>query len=114
MGENQFHSSPRFGPDGNIGLEFPVAEVERSSRFRTDAYPGKHSYGCDGRMEVSGRPTLGSGVILLSVYQDIRLSARVSAGLGFFMAIAFGIFALVTAIRGNLSGPAAICVVSLL
>ncbi len=32
---------------------------------------------------------------------------------GFFMAIAFGISALVTAIRGNLRGGAAICAVVL-
>ena len=52
---------------------------------------------------------LASGVLLLSGHQDIGLRARVGAAFGFFMAIAFGISALVTAIRGNLSYAAVIC-----
>jgi hypothetical protein len=57
-----------------------------------------------------GGQLLASGVLLLSGHQDIGLRARVGAAFGFFMAIAFGISALVTAIRGNLSYAAVICV----
>ena len=60
-----------------------------------------------------GGRLLASGVILLSVYQDTGLGARVAAGLGFFMAIAFGVSALVTALQAKLSGAAAICAVVL-
>ena len=60
-----------------------------------------------------GGQLLASGVFLLSGYQDIGLSARMGAAFGFFMAIAFGISALITAIRVNLSYAAAICAVVL-
>jgi predicted membrane-bound spermidine synthase len=56
---------------------------------------------------------LASAVILLSVKQDLGLRARMGAALGSFMAIAFGISALVSAIRVNLRGGAAICAVVL-
>lgn len=57
-----------------------------------------------------GGQLLASGVLLLSGHQDIGLRARMGAAFGFFMAVAFGISALVTAIRGNLWYAAAICV----
>jgi hypothetical protein len=60
-----------------------------------------------------GGQLLASGVLLLSGYQDIGFRARMGAAFGFFMAIAFGISALVTAIRANLSYPAVICVMVL-
>ena len=60
-----------------------------------------------------GGQLLASGVLLLSGYQDIGLSARMGAAFGFFMAIAFGISALITAIRANLSYAVAICAVVL-
>jgi len=60
-----------------------------------------------------GGQLLASGVLLLSAYQDLGLRARMGAAFWFFMAIAFGISALVTAIRANLSYAAAICVVVL-
>jgi hypothetical protein len=56
-----------------------------------------------------GGQLLASGVLLLSGHQDIGLRARMGAALGFFMAIAFGISALVTAIRVNLSYATVIC-----
>lgn len=56
-----------------------------------------------------GGQLLASGVLLLSGYQDIGLRARMGAAFWFFMAIAFGISALVTAMRGNLSYVAVIC-----
>jgi hypothetical protein len=56
-----------------------------------------------------GGQLLASVVILLSVNQDLGLRARMGAALGSFMAIAFGISALVTAIRMNLRGGAGIC-----
>ena len=56
---------------------------------------------------------LASGVLLLRGHQDIGLLAQMGAAFGFFMAIAFGISALVTAIRGNLRYGAAICAVVL-
>ncbi len=52
---------------------------------------------------------LASGVLLLSGHQDIGLRSRMGAAFGFFMAIAFGISALITAIRGNLWYAAALC-----
>ena len=48
-------------------------------------------------------------MLLLGGYQDIGLRARMGAAFGFFMAIAFGISALISAIRANLSYAAAIC-----
>lgn len=57
-----------------------------------------------------GGQLLVSVVILLSVRQDLGLRARIGAGSGSFMAIAFVVSALVTAIRANLSYAAAICV----
>lgn len=64
--------------------------------------------GVTGWKSVGGQ-LLTSIVILLSVRQDLGLRARMGAGLGSFMAIAFVVSALVTAIRGNLSYAAAIC-----
>ena len=49
-------------------------------------------------------------MLLLSGYQDMGFSARIGAAFGFFMAIAFGISALITAIRTSLWYAAAICV----
>jgi hypothetical protein len=60
-----------------------------------------------------GGQLLASGVLLLSGHQDIGLRARVGAAFGFFMALAFGFSALVTAMRANLSYAAAICAVVL-
>jgi heme/copper-type cytochrome/quinol oxidase subunit 4 len=61
-----------------------------------------------------GGQLLASGVLLLSGHQDIGLrGARMGAAFGFFMAVAFGISALITAIRANLSYATAICVVVL-
>jgi Ca2+/Na+ antiporter len=55
-----------------------------------------------------GGQLLASGVLLLSGYQDIGLRARMGAALGFLMAIAFGISALINEIRANLSYAVAI------
>lgn len=55
-----------------------------------------------------GGQLLASGVMLLSGHQDIGLRSRMGAAFGFFMAIAFGISALITAIRANLSYAAVI------
>jgi nitrate/nitrite transporter NarK len=60
-----------------------------------------------------GGQVLASVVLLLSGYQDLGLRSRVGAAFGFFMAIAFGISALGTAIRGNLWSAVAICAVVL-
>jgi hypothetical protein len=56
-----------------------------------------------------GGQLLASGVLLLSGYQDIGSRVGMGAAFGFFMAIAFSISALVTAIRANLLYAAAIC-----
>jgi len=58
-----------------------------------------------------GGQLLASAVLLLSGYQDMGLRARIGAAFGFFMALAFGISALSTAIWGRLWGGAAICAV---
>jgi hypothetical protein len=60
-----------------------------------------------------GGQLLASGVALLSGHQDIGLRARSGAFFGFFMALAFGVSALGTAVWGRLWGGAAICVVVL-
>jgi hypothetical protein len=60
-----------------------------------------------------GGQLLASGVLLLSGYQDMGLRAHIGAFFGFIMAIAFGLSALVTALRANLSYAAAICAVAL-
>ena len=60
-----------------------------------------------------GGQLLASGVLLLSGYQDIGLRARIGAAFGFFMALAFGISALATAIWTKFWGGAAICAVVL-
>src|SRR5262245_5930155 len=60
-----------------------------------------------------GGQLLASGGLLLSGHQDIGLGTRVGAAFGFFMAIAFGISALITGVRANLAYSAVICVVVL-
>lgn len=70
------------------------------------------SSGLAGWKSVGGQ-LLASAVLLLSGHQDFGLRAQMGAAFGFFMAIAFGISALVTAIRGNLRYGAAICAVVL-
>jgi len=56
---------------------------------------------------------LTSAVIMVSVHQDLGLRVWIGAVLGFFMAVAFGISALITAIRANQRSGAAICAVVL-
>jgi hypothetical protein len=68
--------------------------------------------GITGWKSVGGQ-LLASGLALLSGHQDIGLRARTGAAFGFFMAIAFGICALVTAVLGNLRFGVAICAVVL-
>ncbi len=60
-----------------------------------------------------GGQLLASAVLLLSGRQDIRLRARTGAAFWFFMALAFGISALATAVWSRLWGGAAICAVVL-
>jgi len=59
--------------------------------------------------EPVGGQLLASAVLLLSGYQDIGLRARMGAAFGFFMALAFGISALGTAIWARLWSGTAIC-----
>ena len=49
-----------------------------------------------------GGQLLASGVLLLSGHQDIGLRARIGGAFGFFMALAFGVSALATAIGAKL------------
>ena len=60
-----------------------------------------------------GGQLLASGVLLLSGHQDIGLKARMGAFFGFFMALAFSVSALVSAIRVNIPGAIAICIIVL-
>jgi hypothetical protein len=60
-----------------------------------------------------GGQLLASGVLLASGYQDMGLRARAGAAFGFFMALAFGVSALVTAVSARVWGGTAICVVAL-
>jgi len=58
-----------------------------------------------------GGQLLTSGVLLLSGYQDVEPRARISASFWFFMALAFCISALVSALSGKLWGGAAMSLV---
>ena len=60
-----------------------------------------------------GGQLLASWVLLLSGHQDLGLRSRMGAAFSFFMAIAFGISALITSVRGSLSYAAVICAVVL-
>lgn len=60
-----------------------------------------------------GGQLLASGVLLLSGLQDIGLRSRIGAFFWFFMALAFAVSALGTAIWASLWGGAAICAVFL-
>lgn len=66
-----------------------------------------------GGWQFVGGQLLASGVLLLSGYQDMGLRARIGAGFWFFMALAFAISALATAIWARVWGGAAICAVIL-
>jgi hypothetical protein len=57
-----------------------------------------------------GGQLLGSGVLLLCGYQDVGLRARFGATFWFFMALAFCVSALATALRAKLWGDAAMSV----
>src|SRR5271156_582183 len=57
-----------------------------------------------------GGQLLASGVMLLCGHQDIRLGTRMGTGFWFFMALAFGISALVTATWAKVWWGSAICV----
>jgi len=48
-----------------------------------------------------GSQLLASGVLMLSGYQDVVLGTRIGATFWFYMALAFGISALVTAFGRN-------------
>src|SRR6202795_2470697 len=56
---------------------------------------------------------LTSAAIMVSVHQDLRQRVWIGGFFGFFMAIAFGVSALVTVIRVNFRGVAAVCAVLL-
>ncbi len=54
---------------------------------------------------------LASGVLLLSGFQDIQLGARSGAAFSFFVALAFGVSALITAVGAKAWWSAALCAV---
>src|SRR5438105_2939646 len=60
-----------------------------------------------------GGQLLASGVLLLSGHQDIGLRSRIGAGFSFFVALAFAISSLVTALVAKLWSGAVICSVAL-
>jgi hypothetical protein len=60
-----------------------------------------------------GGQLLASSVLLLSGHQDLGIRTRIGATFGFFMALAFGTSALVTAIRAEIWGGVVICAVAL-
>jgi hypothetical protein len=62
-----------------------------------------------GRWQSVGGQLLASGVLLASGYQDLGLRVRIGAIFGFFMALAFGVSALATAISERLWGGPYIC-----
>ncbi len=62
-----------------------------------------------GRWQSVGGQLLASGVFMASGHQDLGLPARVGAAFSFFMALAFGVSALATAISARLWGGPYIC-----
>ncbi len=60
-----------------------------------------------------GGQLLASGVLMLNGYQDTQLRVHIGSAFGFFMALAFGISALVTALRAGLWAGAALSVAAL-
>lgn len=66
----------------------------------------------DGWLAVGGQ-LLASGVLLLSGLQDLGLRARIGAAFVFFMAVAFGLSALHTAVRADIRYGVVICAVTL-
>lgn len=66
-----------------------------------------------GKWEAVWGQLLASSVALLSGHQDLGLRARSGAFFGFFMALAFAVSALGTAIWASLWGGVAICAVVL-
>jgi len=60
-----------------------------------------------------GGQLLVSGMLLVSGHQDLGLRVRMAAVFSFFMALAFGISALVTADSARLRGGPAVCAVVL-
>jgi hypothetical protein len=66
-----------------------------------------------GNWQSVGGQLLASGVLLVCDYQDIGLRARIGAAFWFFMALAFGISSLATAMWARVWGGAAICAVAL-
>lgn len=65
------------------------------------------------RWQAVGGQLLASGVALISGYQDTGLRARTGAGFWFFLALAFGVSAMATAIGSKLWDGATICGVAL-
>ena len=60
-----------------------------------------------------GGQLLASGVLMLSGHQDIGFRDRGGAPFWFFMALAFVVSALVTAVRARIWGGVSICAVVL-
>jgi len=65
------------------------------------------SWGGAGWKSVGGQ-LLASGVLLLSGYQDLGLRVRIGAAFWFFMALAFGVSAVATALGAKLWAGAAV------
>ena len=69
--------------------------------------------GMGGSWQSVGLRLLASALLLISGKQELGSRAPMGAAFWFFMAIVFGISALITAIRASLSSAATICAVVL-
>lgn len=98
----------RIGPFGGNGENLQSSESGGTSGMAISVITSVLALGESGWGSAGGQ-LLASGVLLLSGHQDLGLRTRMGAVFSFFMAIAFGISALVTAIRANLRYAAAIC-----
>jgi hypothetical protein len=65
-----------------------------------------------GKWQSLGGQLFASGILLMSGHQDIRMRNRIGGAFWFFMALAFGISALVTAIWAKAWCGVAVCAVA--
>jgi len=91
-----------------LGEKLKIQRSARNNSMAISVSTSVLAFGGTGWESVGGQ-LLASGVLLLSGYQDIGLRARIGAVFGFFMALAFGISALGTAVWARLWGGTAIC-----
>jgi hypothetical protein len=71
------------------------------------------SVAATGKWGSVGGQLLASVVLLASGYQDIGPRSRIGSSFGFFMALAFGVSALITSFRAKSWSAVAICIMAI-